>query len=162
MKIFDPIYIFVSDSARFPKRGYRWNEGSQTDISEAEADISRLEKQGTTLTDAIGQEKEKITKLKEQASDLGRYDLTDVRLALRPQMEAQARIRDTVSSGRGSLLDFQTSVKETNSLLGEEGMSERLQIQHPNKIQVIDHDLIFPHNTECNELSRRFSSSAKA
>ncbi len=115
----------------------------KTDISKAEADMVKLGKNESTLSDAIGKETEKFTGLKKQAADLDQAELTDARLALRPQMEAQAqaRIRGAVSSGRVSLWDFQASVNETDSLLREEGMSEWLQSQQPSNIQKPEHHL---------------------
>ena len=103
----------------------------KTDISEAEADMAKLGKQETTLTDAIDREREKFNGLKEQAAELDRAELTDARLALRPQMEAQAqaRIRGAVSSGRVSLWDFQASVSETDRLLSEEGKAEQREYE---------------------------------
>jgi len=99
----------------------------KTNISEAEADMAKLGNQEATLTDAIGKETEKFTEMKEQASVLDQGELTDARLALRPQMEAQAqaRIRGAMSSSRVSLWDFQASVSDTDRLLGEDGMAVR-------------------------------------
>lgn len=97
------------------------------EISGAEADMVKLGKDETTLTDAIGREREKFTELKEQAAGLDRGELTDARLALRPKMEAQAkdRIRDAMSSGKVSFWNFQLSIRDTDKLLGETGMAEQ-------------------------------------
>ena len=99
----------------------------KSEISGAEADMVRLGKDETTLTDAIGKEREKFTELKEQAAGLDRAELTDARLALRPQMEAQAkeRIRGAMSSSQVSFWNFQLSIREADKLLGEDGLADR-------------------------------------
>ncbi len=99
----------------------------KSEISSAEADMVKLGKDETTLTDAISKEAEKFTELKEQAAGLDRAELTDARLALRPQMEDQAkeRIRGAMSSGKISFWNFQLSIRDADKLLGEEGMAEQ-------------------------------------
>ena len=99
----------------------------KNEISGAQADMVKLGKDETTLTDAIGKEREKFTELKEQAAGLDRDELTDTRLALRPQMEAQAkdRIRGAMSNGKVSFWNFQLSIRDTDKLLGETGMAEQ-------------------------------------
>ena len=87
----------------------------------------RLGKDETTLTDAIDREREKFTDLKEQAAVLDRDGLTDARLAIRPQMEAQAkeRIRVAMSSGKLDFWKYQASTRDTDTMLGEDGMAEQ-------------------------------------
>ena len=99
----------------------------KSEISGAEADMVRLGKDETTLTDAIDREREKFTDLKEQAAVLDRDGLTDARLAIRPQMEAQAkeRIRVAMSSGKISFWSYQASVRDTDAILGEEYLTEQ-------------------------------------
>ena len=107
----------------------------RTDISEAEADAARLGRQEAALSDAIGKEHETFAGLKEQSVDLDQDELTDARLALRPQMEAQAqaRLRSALRGGRVSLWDFQASVSDTDRLLGEDGMAERREYEKRQK-----------------------------
>ena len=99
----------------------------KSEISGAEADMVRLDKDETTLTDAIDRERKKFTGLKEQAAVLDRGELTDARLALRPQMEAQAkeRIRVAMSSGKIRFWDFRACVLDADKLLGEDGLAEQ-------------------------------------
>ena len=103
----------------------------KSEISGAEADMVKLGKDETTLTDAIGKEREKFTELKEQAVGLDRGELTDARLALRPQMEAQAkeRIRGAMSSGKVGFWNFQLSIRDTDKLLDEAGMAEQREYE---------------------------------
>ena len=97
------------------------------EISGAEADMVKLGKDETTLNDAIGREREMFTELKKQAAGLDRDELTDTRLALRPQIEAQAkeRIRGAMSSGKLDFWKYQASTRDTDKQLGEDGMAER-------------------------------------
>ena len=99
----------------------------KSDISGAEADMMKLGKDETTLTDAIEKEREKFTGLKEQAAKLDRAELTDARLAIRPQLETQAkeRIRGAMSSGKLDFWKYQVSTRNTDKLLGEDGMAEQ-------------------------------------
>lgn len=99
----------------------------KSEISGAEADMVRLDKDETTLTDAIDKEREKFIGLKEQATGLDRSELTDARLAIRPQMEAQAkeRIRVAMSSGKLDFWKYQASTRDTDTMLGEDGMAEQ-------------------------------------
>ncbi len=111
------------------------------EISGAEADMVRLGKDETTLTDAIGKETEKFTELKEQAAGLDRTELTDARLALRPQMEAQAkeRIRGAMSSGKVSFWNFQLSIRDADKLLGEDGLAEQCEYEKRQKEREISY-----------------------
>ena len=103
----------------------------KSEISGAEADMVKLDKDETTLTVAIGKEKEKFTELKEQAAGLDRGELTDARLSLRPQMEAQAkeRIRGAMSSGKVGFWNYQLSIRDADKLLGETGMAEQREYE---------------------------------
>ena len=99
----------------------------KSEIGGAEAEMVRLGKDETTLTEAIEKEREKFTELKKQAAELDRGELTDARLALRPQMEAQSkeRIRRAMSSGKISFWSYQASVRDTDAILGEEYLTEQ-------------------------------------
>ena len=91
----------------------------------------RLDAQEVEFTGAIKREKEKFDELKEQATDLDQDELTDARLALRPQMERTAhdRIRAGLSSGKVSFWDYEGSKKDADRWLDEEGMAERHEAQ---------------------------------
>lgn len=111
----------------FDKEDAAGMKKAKTEISSVEADAVKLGKQETTLTDAIDKERAKFTGLKEQASGLERGELTDARLALRPQMEAQAkeRIRGAVSSGKVDFWRFRTCIQNADKLLAEDGLAEQ-------------------------------------
>lgn len=100
---------------------------AKAEISSVEADLVKLGKQETTLTDAIDKERAKYTGLKEQATGLDCGELTDARLALRPQMEDQAKMRiwGAVSSGKVDFWKFRTCVQDADKLLGEDGLAEQ-------------------------------------
>jgi hypothetical protein len=111
------------------------------EIRGAEADMVRLDKDETTLTDAIDREREKFTKLKEQAAVLDRDGLTVARLAIRPQMETQAkeRIRRAMSSGKLDFWKYQASVRDTDTMLGEDGMAEQREHEKLREAQKTAH-----------------------
>ncbi len=125
------------------------------EISGAEADMVRLGRDETTLTNAIGKETEKFTGLKEQAAGLDRGELADARLALRPQMEAQAkdRIRGAMSSGKVSFWNFQLSIKDTDKLLGETSMAEQRGYEKQQEILEAKQEL-FRHKERQQEAER--------
>lgn len=122
----------------------------KTEISGAEADIVRLGKDETTLTDAIDKERTKYAGLKEQASELDRGKLIDTRLALRLKMEAQAkeRIRGAVSSGKIRFWDFRASVQNADKLLGEDGLVERREREQQNNVRENDYSPISKPRTK--------------
>ena len=101
------------------------------EISEAEARVTRLDGQEVEFTGAIKREKEKFDGLKEQAADLDQDELTDARLALRPQMERSAydRIQSGLSSGKPEFWKMESSFRDADRVLGEEGMAERHEAQ---------------------------------
>ncbi len=112
------------------------------EISGAEADLVRLGKDESTLSNAIGKEREKYTALKEQAAGLDRGELTNARLALRPQMEAQAkeRIRGAMSSGKIDFWKLQATLRDTDTLLGEAGMVEQREYEKQREAQKTAHE----------------------
>ncbi len=113
----------------------------KSEIGGADADMVRLGKDETTLTEAIEKEREKFTELKKQAAELDRGELTDARLALRPQMEAQSkeRIRRAMSSGKISFWSYQASVRGADILMGEDDMAEQCEReQRINKLVISD------------------------
>lgn len=97
------------------------------EISETKARVVKLDAQEVEFTGAIKQEKKNFDGLKEQAADLDQDELTDARLALRPQMErtARDRIQSGLSGGKVSFWDYEGSKKDADRWLGEEGMAER-------------------------------------
>ena len=101
------------------------------EISEAEARVTKLDAQEVEFTDAITREKERFDGLKEQTADLDQYELTDARLALRPQMErtARDRIQSGLSSGKVSFWDYEGSIRDVDTLLHEEDMAQRHEEQ---------------------------------
>ena len=112
------------------------------DISEAEGRVVKLDAQEVEFTGAINREKEKFDGLKEQAADLDPYELTDARLALRPQMEhtAHDRIQSGLSSGKVSFWDYEGSKKDADRWLGEEGMVERHEARKRRKEREIAYE----------------------
>ena len=103
----------------------------EEEISKSEARIVKLDMQGIKFTDAINREKEKFDGLKTQATDLDQDELTDARLALRPQMEREAQdcIRKAESGRKINFWKFQGSISGADKLLGEDGMAERQEEQ---------------------------------
>ena len=101
------------------------------EISEAESDLAHYDKRAGEITAAINREKNKFTVLKEQASVLDPGELTDARLALRPQKENAARehVRKATTDGRINFWNYQCSVRETDALLGEEGMEKQREYE---------------------------------
>ena len=97
------------------------------EISKSQARIAGLDAQEFKFTGAISREKERFDELKEQAADLDQDELTDARLALRPQMESEGyeRIRKATHGREISFWKFQGSIRDTDELLGEEDMAER-------------------------------------
>ena len=97
------------------------------EISKSEARIVELDAQEAEFTGTISREKEKFDKLKAQAADLDQDELTDARLALRPQMERKAhdRICGTVGGSKISFWNLQGSISNADKLLGEDDMAER-------------------------------------
>ena len=114
MQVFD-----IADAA-----GMKTVEG---EISKSEARIVKLDAQEHEFTSAINREKKKFDRLKAQTAYLNQDELTDARLALRPQMEreAQDRIRRAEGGRKISFWSFQGSISDAGKVLGEGGMAER-------------------------------------
>ena len=96
------------------------------EITAAEADAVKLDKRETAYTDAIGKETKRFTELKKQSAALNQAELTDARLAIRPQMEdrAKERIRGAMSDGEVSFWSFLSSISDVDRSLGEENLAE--------------------------------------
>ena len=114
----------MQDFDKADAAGMREVEG---EISKYEVRIVKLDAQEVEFSGAISREKEQFDGLKAQAADLDQDELTDTRLALRPQMEheAQDRIRRAEDGRKISFWNFQGSISDTDKLLGEDGMAER-------------------------------------
>ena len=106
-------------------------EKIEEEISKAKTRIVKLDAQEVKFTGKISHEKEKFDELKAQAADLDQDELTDARLALRPQMEREAhnRIRRAESGRKISFWDFQGSSSDADRLLGESDIMERHEEQ---------------------------------
>ena len=115
----------------FEKKDAKGMKQVAGEISKSEKRIEELDVQEAEFTGAITREKEKFDELKEQAADLDPYELTDARLALRPEMErtARERIRSGTSSGKIGFWDYECSVRDADTLLREEDMAQRHEEQ---------------------------------
>ena len=102
-------------------------EKVEGEISESKTRIVKLDAQEVRATGAINREKEKFDGLKAQAANIDQDKLADARLALRPQMEREAhdRIRGADGGKKISFWNYQGSIRDTDKLLGEDGMAER-------------------------------------
>ena len=115
----------------FEKKDAKGMKKIAGEISKSEKHIEELDAQEVEFSDAINQEKEKFDELKEQAAELDPYELTDARLALRPEMErtARERIRSGTSSGKVSFWDCEGSVQDADTILHEEDLAQRHEEQ---------------------------------
>ena len=115
----------------FEKKDAKGMKQVAGEISKSEKRIEDLDAQEGEFTGAINREKEKFDGLKEQAADLDPYELTDARLALRPQMErtARERIRSGLSSGKIGFWGYECSIRDADTLLREEDMAQRHEEQ---------------------------------
>ena len=115
----------------FEKKDAKGMKQVAGEISKSEKRIEELDVQEAEFTGAITREKEKFDELKEQAADLDPYELTDARLALRPEMvrTARERIRSGTSSGKIGFWDYECSVRDADTLLREEDMAQRHEEQ---------------------------------
>ena len=112
--------------------GMREVEG---EISKSKASIVKLDSQEVKFAGAINREKEKFDELKAQAVNLDQDELTDARLALRPQMENEGRERISKGSPdrRISFAKYQASVRDADKVLEEDSMVKRHQKQKRSK-----------------------------
>ena len=119
----------------FEKKDAKGMQQVAGEISKSEKRIEELDGQEAEFTGAINREKVKFDGLKEQAAELDPYELTDARLALRPEMErtARERIRSGTSSGKVSLWDYECSIRDADTLLHEEDMAQRHEQQRRRK-----------------------------
>ena len=112
--------------AMFEKKNAKGMKQVAGEISKSEKRIEDLDVQEAEFTGAINREKEKFDGLKEQAADLDPYELTDARLALRPETEraARERIRSGTSSGKIGFWGYECSIRDADTLLREEDMAQ--------------------------------------
>ena len=103
-------------------------KGIPSYLSTVEANVQKMDKQETQYTGNIEKAKQDFDELRAQSVDLDQDELNEARLALRPQMEHEARerVRKATHNGRASIWNFQLSVNESDKLLGEENMT----VQH--------------------------------
>lgn len=101
------------------------------DIKAARARLKSYDTSDDDLTARIGKAKSKFDRLKKQAAEYDRDELTDARLALRPQMEDAAHdcIKRSAKGSKVSFWNYQRSITDTDELLGEAGMAERRREQ---------------------------------
>lgn len=100
-------------------------------IATVKANVAKMDELETKYTGDIEKSGQEFDRLKEKAKRYDRYDLTDARLALRPQMEdeAQESIKKDIPSEKVSFWDYQVSAQETDKQLGESGMERWLAEQ---------------------------------
>ena len=93
-------------------------------IATVKANISKMDELEVRYTSDIERSGQEFDRLKENAKQYDLYELTDARLALRPQMEdeAQERIKKDIPDEKISVWSFQLSAKETDKQNHEDGM----------------------------------------
>ena len=103
----------------FGKEDARGMKGIPSYLSIVEANIQKMDEQETQYVGDIEKARHDFDELRVQASDLDQDELTDARLALRPQMEHDAHecISKSLSRGKASFRYFEKSKKTTDDLL---------------------------------------------
>ncbi len=98
------------------------------EIKAAKANVDRLDGLEARYTGEIEAPGQEFDRLKNKAKQYDLYDLTDARLALRPQIENEAkeRIRKDIPDRKLSTWDYLLSAQETDKQLGEDGMERWL------------------------------------
>ena len=93
-------------------------------IATVKANISKMDELEVRYTSDIERSGQEFDRLKENAKQYDLYELTDARLALRPQMEDEAkeRIKKDIPDEKISVWSFQLSAKETDKQNHEDGM----------------------------------------
>ena len=111
-------------------------------MSEIKANVettrARLDKyyaSDADLVENINKSKAKFKELKKQAAEFERGELTDARLALRPQMESAAhdRIARNIKGNKVSFWNYTHSITDTDELLNEADMAERRRVERQRK-----------------------------
>ena len=93
-------------------------------IATIKANVAKMDELEARYTGDIEKSGQEFNRLKEKAKQYDLYDLTDARLALRPQMEdeAQERIKKDIPDEKLSFWDFQISTSMTDKQNHEDGM----------------------------------------
>jgi len=93
-------------------------------IATIKANVAKMDELEARYTGDIEKSGQEFNRLKEKAKQYDLYDLTDARLALRPQMEdeAQERIKKDIPDEKLSFWDFQISTSMTDEQNHEDGM----------------------------------------
>ena len=93
-------------------------------ITAVKANVAKMDDLEARYTGDIEKSGREFDRLKERAKQYDLYDLTDARLALRPQMEneAQERIKKDIPDEKISFWDFQISTSMTDEQNREDGM----------------------------------------
>lgn len=100
-------------------------------IATVKANVAKMDELETQYTGDIEKSGQEFDRLKEKAKQYDLYDLTDARLAIRPQMEDEARerIRRDIPGEKVSFWDFQISASKTDEQNHEDGMERWLAEQ---------------------------------
>ena len=93
-------------------------------ITAVKANVTKMDELEVRYNGDIEKSGQEFDRLKEKAKQYDLYDLTDARLALRPQMEdeAQKRIKKDIPDEKLSLWEFQISASKTDEQNREDGM----------------------------------------
>ena len=93
-------------------------------ITVVKANVAKMDELEARYTGDIERSGREFDRLKERAKQYDLYDLTDARLAIRPQMEdeAQERIKKEIPGEKLSFWDFQISASMTDEQNREGGM----------------------------------------
>ncbi|MBR3408989.1 MAG: MobA/MobL family protein, partial [Paludibacteraceae bacterium] len=93
-------------------------------ITAVKANVTKMDELEAKYTGDIEKSGQEFDRLKERAKQYDLYDLTDARLALRPQMEdeAQERIKKDIPDEKLSFWDFQISTSMTDEQNREDGI----------------------------------------
>lgn len=93
-------------------------------ITAVKANVAKMDELEVRYTGDIEKSGREFDRLKERAKQYDLYDLTDARLTLRPQMEAEAqeRIKNDIPDEKVSFWDFQISTSMTDEQNHEDGM----------------------------------------
>ena len=124
----------------FSKNGIMTGFGKESDremstvpkeIKAAKANVDRLDGLEARYTGEIEQSGQEFDRLKGKAKQYDLFDLTYARLALRPQIEAEAKesIRKDIPGEIVSTWDYLLNAQETDRQLGEDGMERWLAEQ---------------------------------
>ncbi len=98
------------------------------EIKAAKANVGALDGLEARYTGEIEQSGQEFDRLKDKAKHYDLFELTDARLALRPQVENEAKesIRKDIPDRKLSTWDYLLSAQETDKQLGEDGMERWL------------------------------------